>query len=177
MHIMSDLVVSRKPSSFARRRPTNAGLRLVPLQAQLSTASDRTAASGDTSFGHRRFIKQRQRPTNGPNHNDEKEHVFRKNDGSVEVSWVPTTRSTRSDATRAETTAGADEDDLVGRPRGLKRALKDTRKGVERFGAGMEKGGEDPDMRVLGEQERSGRKQRRHGMRSGSKNAFRRTHA
>lgn len=67
-----------------------------------------------------------------------------------------------------------DEDSLVrGQQRRQKRALKDTRKGVERFGVGMEKGGEDPNMRVLSEQERRGRSQRRHGMRSGSKNAFR----
>ena len=69
---------------------------------------------------------------------------------------------------------GEDEDSLVGREqRRQKRALKDTRKGVERFGAGMEKGGEDPNLRVLSTQERSGRSQRRRGMRSGSKNAFR----
>lgn len=41
----------------------------------------------------------------------------------------------------------------------------------------MEKGGEDPDLRVLSEQERSGRTQRRRGMRSGSKNAFRQMQA
>jgi ribosome biogenesis protein ENP2 len=87
----------------------------------------------------------------------------------VEVSWVPSSRSTRSDALAG----GEDEEDLVGRLRGQKRTLKDARKGVERFGAGMEKGGEDPNMRALSEQERSGRSQRRRGMRSGSKNAFR----
>jgi len=104
--------------------------------------------------------------TSGTNHDDE--HVFRKGDGSVEVSWVPTTTS------RSSRLDDDDDDDLVERrPGGHKRASKDTRKGVERFGAGMEKGGEDPDMRVLSEQERSGRTQRRRGMRSGSKNAFR----
>jgi len=130
-------------------------------------------ASRDASFGHRRSAsaQQRQRQndtTSGANHDDE--HVFRKGNGSVEVSWVPTTsRSSRSDAA-----AGEDDDDLVERRPGRnKRASKDTRKGVERFGAGMEKGGEDPDMRVLSEQEWSGRTQRRRGMRSGSKNAFR----
>ena len=107
----------------------------------------------------------------GANHHDE--HIFRKGDGSLDVSWVPTRSSARSDA-RAE----GDGDELVGRRSGRhKRPLKDTRKGVERFGAGMEKGGEDPDMRVLSEQERSGRTQRRRGMRSGSKNAFRQIHA
>ena len=161
IHTLSDLVLPRKPPPSARRT-TNANLRLVPLQYQPSTSSGRTAASKDASFGHRRSASARQRQrqndmTSGANHDDE--HV-----GSVEVSWVPTT--SRS--------AGEDDDDLVERrPGGHKRASKDTRKGVERFGAGMEKGGENPDMRVLSEQERSGRTQRRRGMRSGSKNAFR----
>jgi ribosome biogenesis protein ENP2 len=88
----------------------------------------------------------------------------------VEVSWVPTSKSTRSD----DPAEGEEEEDLVERQQHKqKRASKDTRKGVERFGAGMEKGGEDPTMRVLSEQERRGRSQRRRGMRSGSKNAFR----
>jgi ribosome biogenesis protein ENP2 len=78
---------------------------------------------------------------------------------------MPSSKSTRSE--------GEDEDGLVGRQREQKRGSKDVRKGVERFGAGMEKGGEDPNMRALSEQERSGRSQRRRGMRSGSKNAFR----
>lgn len=82
---------------------------------------------------------------------------------------MPTSRSRRSDGP-AE---GEDEDGLVGGPRGQKRALKDVRKGVERFGAGMEKGGEDPNIRALSEQERRGRSKPRRGMRSGSKNAFR----
>lgn len=51
---------------------------------------------------------------------------------------------------------------------------RSTRKGVEVFGAGMERGGGDGDgTAVLSENERAGRKQRRKGMRSGSKNVFR----
>ena len=103
----------------------------------------------------------------GTNRDDEQQ-VFRKGDGSVEVSWVPTATS------RASGVDDRHDDDLVERRSGgHKRTLKDMRKGVERFGAGMEKGGEDPDMRVLSEHERSGRTRRRRGMRSGSKNAFR----
>ncbi len=91
----------------------------------------------------------------------------------MEVSWVPALKSSRSNVP-AEGEEGEDEDGLVGRQqRRQKRALKDTHKGVERFGVGMQKGGEDPNMRVLSEQERHGRTQRRRGMRSGSKNAFR----
>jgi len=173
MNTLSDLVLPRKPP-LSIRRTTNANLRLVPLQYRPSTSSGHTATSRDAPFGHRRSASARQRQrqndtTSGANHDDE--HVFPKGDGSVEVSWVPTTsRSSRSDAAAGED----DDDDLVERRPGRnKRASKDMRKGVERFGAGMEKGGEDPDMRVLSEQERSGRTQRRRGMRSGSKNAFR----
>ena len=109
--------------------------------------------------------------TSGTNRRDD-EHVFRKGDGSVEVSWVPTATS------RPGRLDDDDDDDLVERRSGgHKPTSKDVRKGVERFGAGMEKGGEDPDMRVLSEQERSGRTRRRRGMRSGSKNAFRQMQA
>ena len=173
--IPSDLVVPRKPPSSARR-PTSANVRLVPLQAQPSTAaSGRIAESRDpsSSFGRRRSASARQQEEQQKQHHrrrhHEDEHILHRGDGSVEVSWVPSTKSTRYDVP-AE---GEDEDSLVGRQRGQKRAAKDARKGVERFGAGMEKGGEDPNMRTLSEQERRGRSQRRRGMRSGSKNAFR----
>jgi hypothetical protein len=52
------------------------------------------------------------------------------------------------------------------------RKKKDIRKGVEVFGAGMERGVEE-QKGDMSENERSGRKQRRKGMRSGSKNVFR----
>ena len=47
------------------------------------------------------------------------------------------------------------------------------RKGVEVFGAGMERGGEEPEVR-MSEAERSGRTKRRQNLRSGSRNTFRR---
>jgi ribosome biogenesis protein ENP2 len=179
-------IMSRNPPSSARRRSVAANVRLVPLQAQASTtASGRiAAASRDTSstFGNRRSASTRQQQQQQQQHHDrhyrEDEHILRKGDGSVEVSWVPTPKSNRSDALAVGEGEDEDEDGLVGRQqRRQKRALKDTRKGVERFGAGMEKGGEDPNMRALSEQERRGRSQRRRGMRSGSKNAFRQMQA
>ena len=174
--------MSRNPPSSARRRPLAANVRLVPLQAQASTtASGRTAtASRDpsSSFGHRRSASARQQQQQQQHRNRrEDEHILRKGDGSVEVSWVPTLKSSRSDF-HAAGDEDEDEDGIVGgEQRRQKRASKDTRKGVERFGAGMEKGGEDPNLRVLSEQERSGRSHRRRGMRSGSKNAFRQMQA
>ena len=53
------------------------------------------------------------------------------------------------------------------------KAKEARRKGVEAFGAGMERGGEGPDVE-MSEAERKGRTKRRQGMRSGSKNTFRR---
>jgi ribosome biogenesis protein ENP2 len=158
-HNDSDLVLSQKPSSSSRRS-TNSSMRLVPLQAQApSTASDRVA-SRDASFGHRRSATTRHRPKETENHPDA-EHIFRKSDGSVGVSWVP--------APRSKSEARAEQDEDMGRGGKPRKAPK----GVERFGAGMEKGGGDRNARELSEQERSGRKQRRWGMRSGSKNALR----
>ncbi|KAF8500210.1 WD40-repeat-containing domain protein [Russula emetica] len=173
-------IMTRNPPPSARRRSVAANVRLVPLQAQASTAASGriAAASRDTSstFGHRRSAsaRQQQQQQQEQQHHDrhyrEDEHIFRKGDGSVEVSWVPAAKSSRSDVPAED----EDGDGLVeGEQRRQKRALKDTRKGVERFGVGMEKGGEDPNMRVLSEQERRGRSQRRRGVRSGSKNAFR----
>ncbi|KAH9171073.1 WD40-repeat-containing domain protein [Lactarius sanguifluus] len=157
-----DLVLPRKPSSSSRRS-TNTNMRLVPLQAQPpSTASD-PAASKDASFGHRRSTSARYRPESRP----DGEHVFHKSDGSVGVSWVPAPRS-KSDARVGK----EDEDDLLVGRGGKPRKVRPP-KGVERFGAGMEKGGGDRSARELSEQERSGRTQRRRGMRSGSKNTLR----
>jgi ribosome biogenesis protein ENP2 len=180
----SDIMPRKPPSSSARRHPTVANVRLVPLQAQTSTAaSSRIAAASrdaSSSFGHRRSTsarqQQQQQRQRHDRHHHEDEHIFRKGDGSVEVSWVPTHKSSRSDI--PANGEREDKDGLIGRQqRRQKGALKDTRKGVERFGMGMEKGGEDPNMRVLSEQERRGRSQRRRGMRSGSKNAFRQMQA
>lgn len=64
--------------------------------------------------------------------------------------------------------SGTGDDD----PLAAARKKKDVRKGVEVFGAGMERGVEEAKGE-MSESERSGRKQRRKGMRSGSKNVFR----
>ena len=66
--------------------------------------------------------------------------------------------------------SGTGDDDPEKAPVGKKK--KDVRKGVEVFGAGMERGVEEAEGE-MSETERSGRKQRRKGMRSGSRNVFR----
>ncbi|KAG9073975.1 hypothetical protein FS749_014519 [Ceratobasidium sp. UAMH 11750] len=87
-------------------------------------------------------------------------HVNSLNDGGFEMSFVPLGR------------ADSDEE---------QRSARKSRKGgaggsggkVERFGAGMERGGRGKEEDVK-ENERNGRTKRRTGVRSGSKNAFRR---
>ena len=77
-------------------------------------------------------------------------------DGGVEMTFVPS--------------MSADADEGAGSKAAGRQA---RRKGVETFGAGLEKGGPEPEV-AMAESERKGRTQRRKGMRSGSKNAFRR---
>lgn len=81
-------------------------------------------------------------------------------DGGIEMSYMP------SGAVEADS-------DSYGNKASSRGKKPQLRKGVEVFGAGMEKGGEDPEI-ALSESERKGRTQRRKGMRSGSKNTFRR---
>jgi ribosome biogenesis protein ENP2 len=76
--------------------------------------------------------------------------------GDVEMSWIPASSSMREEATAGKARKG-----------------KGPAKDIERFGAGLEKGGEE--QRRLGElteNERRGRTERRRGIRSGSKNAI-----
>jgi len=77
----------------------------------------------------------------------------------MEMSWVPSSKA-------------VDEDDrLVAGGQRPKRG-KAQRPGVESFGAGMEKG---PNLsKDVNESDRKGRTKRRQGVRSGSKNVFRR---
>lgn len=82
-------------------------------------------------------------------------------EGGVEISWVPSSSRT------------GDGDDMLVEGSGKRKSGKDKRKGVEVFGAGMEKGGEDMSVEIS-ESDRQGRTHRRKGVRSGSKNVFRR---
>lgn len=119
------------------------------------------------TFGQRRSISD----LKGKQRASSNEHtISHTGDGGMEISWVP---SANSNGTLE------DEDEVMGDGRsrtGKKGKGKEMRrKGVEVFGAGMEKGGEMHDaLAGMGENERSGRTHRRKGMRSGSKNTFRR---
>jgi len=72
-------------------------------------------------------------------------------EGGFEMSWVPSSSAPKGGNAKKE---------------------KEARKGVEVFGAGMERG-DGEEKHSLSESERRGRTERRKGMRSGSKNMFR----
>jgi len=82
-------------------------------------------------------------------------------DGGMEMSYIPKAAERGEDRLTGEGV----EDEYSG---GSYRHKKDK---VERFGAGLEKGGEEPDE--LEGESRAGRTKRRHIARSASKNAFR----
>ncbi|TBU47068.1 WD40-repeat-containing domain protein [Dichomitus squalens] len=145
-----------KPTRGPPRRDPK--VRLVPLQAQQSGRA--RGADKDATFGQRRSqlgSKGKQRAST------QDADVHHTADG-VEMTFIPRT-----------TSSGADYDDEPGgkAAQAKGRTKEPRRKGVEVFGAGMEKGGEDPEVEMA-ESERSGRTKRRQGMRSGSKNTFRR---
>jgi ribosome biogenesis protein ENP2 len=157
---------SYKAHQAARQQKRDPNVRLVPLRAQ---SSSKALYDKDATFGQRRSISTKCASTSPGAAAEANELVVRKVDGSVEMSWVP---APKSKGRRTSDTMDVDGEPPQRSRNGVK---EDTRKGVERFGAGMEKGGEDPmDGRALSEQERSGRKKRRKDVRSGSKNTFRR---
>ena len=153
-----------RKSEMASRHKAHAKVRLVPVRPNTANSN---ATAKSLSFGQRRSNSRTSFSTS-KNRPSADEHVVRKADGTVEMSWVPSGRS-------SEKYAGGDGDDADGKRRRGK-GKEDTRKGVERFGAGMERGGEEPygGGKGLSEQDRSGRTERRRGVRSGSKNTFRR---
>lgn len=145
----------RAEAAYQRNREHNrvANVNYVPMRPQTGANGTRISDK-NASFGQRRG------PTLLPG--SSKSNANRKagsepHAAAMEMSWVPSSSG-----------GGGDNSDVSGRPK------KDPkRKGVEEFGAGMEKGGEDRSVEIS-ESDRRGRTQRRHGVRSGSKNVFRR---
>ena len=145
------------------RRPAK-NVRMVSAQPQLEGSSRRhstsTSTNANASFGQRRktsssSIGDNRRRNSG---------AYSKGNAEAEFTWVPS--------------AGADGSDS-GRPSKASANGKEKekkRRGIETFGAGLEKGhttANDADSRPLSENERHGRTKRRMGVRSGSKNVFR----
>ncbi|KAK7436516.1 Small ribosomal subunit biogenesis [Stygiomarasmius scandens] len=140
----------RVEEAYARTKQQNrkaANVKLVPMQAQTNGAGNNNN-NKEATFGQRMSsssVGKKQKARGGATVSEE---------GGMEMSWVPSSSN-----------EGGRKDE------GRKSKQK-QRKGVETFGAGMERGGET--ARELSENERKGRTQRRTGVRSGSKNVFRR---
>lgn len=126
----------------------------MPLQTQVN-GSDGRFNNKNATFGQRRSVAEGLNSQNAAGKGKMRED--RSADGGMEVTFVP---------------SGA-ADDAEPAERGGRGKNPARRKGVELFGAGLEKGGREAEV-VLSEGERKGRTQRRRGMRSGSKNTFRR---
>lgn len=142
---------ARLQQVYSRTRDTNrqsGQVHFVPLVAQTTAPAGKTDDK-DASYGQRLGAWQLSKPSA-----ESPSTVQFSADGGMEISFIP---------------SGTGDDDTDMRAR----KKRDIRKGVEVFGAGMERGTEE--LRdEMGDSERSGRKQRRKGMRSGSRNVFRR---
>lgn len=145
-------MAARDSALRARKAPVsrNPNVRLVPMRAQ----ADVRGVGQNTTFGQRRGAFSGAK-VNGRVAN--RDSVKFSADGGMEMTFIPST------------SGDANED---GDRAGHKADSKTRRKGVETFAAGLEKGGEAPEM-AMSESERKGRTHRRKGMRSGSKNTFR----
>ncbi|PPQ73837.1 hypothetical protein CVT24_012262 [Panaeolus cyanescens] len=129
-----------------------AKVNMVPMRAQ---ASSQRPGDKDATFGQRRA-----HTSGGPSQTRKRQTEF--DDSPMEITWTPSSSSGKNSGDRSETGRG-------GKDKGQKK------KGAETFGAGLERGVEEKVD--LSESERQGRTQRRKGIRSGSKNAFRRMDA
>ncbi|KAF8208408.1 hypothetical protein K438DRAFT_1812176 [Mycena galopus ATCC 62051] len=132
-----------------QNRRANEG-KFVPMRPASTGANGTRLADRNATFGQRR---------SGADGQSYGKSRASEGGAAMEVSWVPS----------ASSGGGMDVDDVDSGPR---KAKPKPRKGVEAFGAGMEKGYAGEDLQP--EQDRKGRTQRRKGVRSGSKNVFRR---
>ncbi|PPR02208.1 hypothetical protein CVT26_012100 [Gymnopilus dilepis] len=149
------------PTTNPRARSlNNKKIDMAPIRPQAAGMSARSNFQDkDATFGQRRAPS---RSRSGAPFSGKKATggVKFAEDGGMEISWVPSSSNGKMDV----------EDD-AGRKKGGKDKAK--RKGIETFGAGLEKGVVE-DKAEMAESERHGRTQRRKGVRSGSKNVFRR---
>lgn len=143
-------MAARESAARQRKAPVNRNpnVRLVPMRAHADGAGGRL--DKNATFGQRRSTVS----AKGKGRMSDFEGVKFAADGGVEMTYIPSASAAADDGGKAA-------------------AKKPKRKGVETFGAGLEKGGEEPEV-AMSEAERRGRTQRRKGMRSGSKNTFRR---
>lgn len=119
----------------------------------------------NASFGQRRSNQDfSNRTSNAPKH-----AVRGTGDGGVEISWLP---NANDDARHAA--EDALENKRAAEAKGKRKVAGEKlekRQGVQSFGAGMERGGDERNRHVS-ETDRRGRTERRKGMRSGSRNTI-----
>ena len=147
----------RAEEAYQRDRARNRmNVDMVPMRPQ-TTGNNNAQRPGDkdATFGQRRM------PRSASSGDTKKKSSFRgqANEAAMEISWVPSSSSSTVDGKdrHSKSRNGKDKD----------------RKGVETFGAGLERGIEER-VEFSNESERQGRSHRRKGVRSGSKNTFRR---
>ncbi|KAJ7234644.1 hypothetical protein B0H12DRAFT_1204736 [Mycena haematopus] len=143
---------ARVEEAYSRTREQNRRAnegKFVPMRPASTGANGTRLADRNATFGQRR-------ETDGKSRFASKSHD--EGGAAMEVSWVPSSSGGNMDVDSGLRST-------KGKPK--------PRKGVEEFGAGMEKGHTRDDLQ-LSEQDRKGRTQRRNGVRSGSKNVFRR---
>ncbi|KAF8662361.1 hypothetical protein AX16_001166 [Volvariella volvacea WC 439] len=153
-----------------RTRQTNQRVRLVPVQA--STGAGSAYNNKNASFGQRLGGRSGSATTAASSRNKGKSirGVSSRDDnddeGGMEISWVPSAGASTNEDTAKPTKSQLSKPSAAGKQPRIKNA--------ETFGMGLERGGVVDTTGDLGEDERGGRKQRRRGVRSGSKNTFRR---
>ncbi|KIK70202.1 hypothetical protein GYMLUDRAFT_151852 [Collybiopsis luxurians FD-317 M1] len=151
--------------SRAKQQNRTSNVKLVPVRAQTTADGVRNPAGKDATFGQRRANTASGGGSGKRSAGKNKDKITIAEDGGMEMSWVPSENSQTQDMEESGSSLSRNS-----RKKGGKQ--QEGRKGAERFGAGMERGGEEPIE--LAESDRKGRQHRRQGNRSGSKNAFRR---
>lgn len=145
--------VRRRQQKSARPPARQPNVRMVDAAPRVNGRNKNGPnAPRDATFGQRKQITS--------SNSSRKDKYSNKSDADIgmEYTWVPT----------------SNEQDEKGASQPSKRGGKERRSGVEYFGSGMERGGEETRHREeMNENERQGRAKRRSGMRSGSKNVFR----
>lgn len=150
----------RAEEAYERDRERNraANVNMVPMRPQI-TGSNHTQRPGDknATFGQRRMPRSASSANRSANRS-----THENDDAPMEISWVPSSSSSAA--------GGKDNADRQSKSRDGK---DKRRKGVETFGASLERG-VDERLEFSNDSERQGRSHRRKGVRSGSKNTFRR---
>lgn len=150
---MVDLRGRRPPTEHHTLKRPKGLPKLVSARAEPESQRGSSTRRNDpsASFGQRRKDIIKPKPTQS----QQDEIVARNTDGGMTISWIPESKGKKSDE---------------GDTHKSKIAVGRKKNGIEYLGSGLERGAGNVE---LPEMERKGRTSRRQGIRSGSKNAFR----